>query len=447
MNILIADDEPDILEILSFTFESEADVVCTCVSSGNEAIKSLRSKEEFDLIVSDFNMPDGNGAALYEYLLENKIKIPFALCSSILMGSESVFSKGDIYLGQIEKPYIYDGVVSILESYDKIKDDYTTNLCTVDRNKSEYAHVGLNLLKTIDETPADLFLSLTEDKFLKVVNANDTITSEDITKYELKNILGLFINKTKVQPFIEELMGSVSKILEDRDIEDGEKVRSSINIILNTVKSLGFSSSVIKATEQSVKFAISTFEKKSDLMDFYKKLFKNPDSYLTKHSIALSYLCCGILKETKWDSPEVRNKLVMASFLHDSEFHNLLLDERRIDLTPIDKEKFDKHSYEAAQKIKVQSGIPSDVDVIINDHHERPDGSGFPKGLSAKSIKPIPSLFILCHEIVNIILDLQDHNQEFSHIKINEKNDRELFSNGSFSKLLEAYDKVRLFDE
>ncbi len=45
--------------------------------------------------------------------------------------------------------------------------------------------------------------------------------------------------------------------------------------------------------------------------------------------------------------------------------------------------------------------LPPDTDLIILQHHERPDGSGFPRGLTHTRIGTLASLFILAEDLVH----------------------------------------------
>ena len=49
--------------------------------------------------------------------------------------------------------------------------------------------------------------------------------------------------------------------------------------------------------------------------------------------------------------------------------------------------------------------MPPDVDSIIAQHHERPDGSGFPRGLTHLRIGPLATVFIVAHDIVTYLFD------------------------------------------
>lgn len=62
--ILICDDEPDIRDMLGTLLELEFDEVqIDYAANGAEAIKKL--KDHFQLIICDFNMPQGSGADVF----------------------------------------------------------------------------------------------------------------------------------------------------------------------------------------------------------------------------------------------------------------------------------------------------------------------------------------------------------------------------------------------
>jgi len=79
MNVLIIDDEPDILEILSEEFKHNGYAV-TSASSGDEAIGILKNIK-FDIVLSDYKMPNGNGMKVLEFINSLSDKPVFYFCS------------------------------------------------------------------------------------------------------------------------------------------------------------------------------------------------------------------------------------------------------------------------------------------------------------------------------------------------------------------------------
>ena len=79
--ILIVEDEIDLLDIFVGIVEDISDdYEVITASSGNKALSILKDVGSVDLIISDYNMDDGNGGILYNYSKENGDP-PFILIS------------------------------------------------------------------------------------------------------------------------------------------------------------------------------------------------------------------------------------------------------------------------------------------------------------------------------------------------------------------------------
>ena len=79
-NILIVDDEPDLLEVISFQLET---VGCHAfkAQNGRAALDMIKTRQEqgqyFDAIISDFSMPQMNGMALLKEIRKLESAVPF----------------------------------------------------------------------------------------------------------------------------------------------------------------------------------------------------------------------------------------------------------------------------------------------------------------------------------------------------------------------------------
>ena len=90
--ILLADDEPDILEIVSYNLKAEGYEV-TCAKNGNEAIE-LAKKEQPSMIILDIMMPGKNGIEVCKILrLQPQFKDTVIIFLSAL-GDENTEIKG-----------------------------------------------------------------------------------------------------------------------------------------------------------------------------------------------------------------------------------------------------------------------------------------------------------------------------------------------------------------
>jgi two-component system response regulator PilR (NtrC family) len=77
---LIVDDEPDIRELLAITL-ARMDIDCTAAANVSEA-KALLDETEFDICLTDINLPDGNGLDLVSYIQQNHAALPVAVITA-----------------------------------------------------------------------------------------------------------------------------------------------------------------------------------------------------------------------------------------------------------------------------------------------------------------------------------------------------------------------------
>lgn len=109
IKVLLVDDEIDILDVLHEELIDKVGLdpsMLIQATSGNSAIQILQTGKEFDLIISDYSMNDGNGIRILNYLVINNIKTKFIFYTStikfeITQTNENflgVFKKSDLGL-------------------------------------------------------------------------------------------------------------------------------------------------------------------------------------------------------------------------------------------------------------------------------------------------------------------------------------------------------------
>lgn len=440
MKVLIVDDDSDIRDIIEFTFSCEIEAEFMHAGSGNKAISEIESNDDLDLIICDYNMPDGNGGVVYKYLIENNKKLPFVFCSSDYAQDHDEFHDKKNLIGEITKPYIYDGVQKIIENYNNRDKDETP----LTKNESPYLYVGLDLLLRSKKLPCDLFVKLNNGKILKMLNAGDEFTSEEYEKYSKKGVDQLLIKKERGQDYIASICDDVMEILNNDQVAEEEKVFDTHSIIMTTVSQLGLSENVVRAASRSVDFALGFFNKNDDFKALEKHIFQSSGNYLTKHSVALAYIASMILKKSTWDSSETRNKIVLAGFLHDASIKITDFDEAHFN-EGNDLLTLKEHPTEVLELINKIKNIPPDLDRILLEHHERPDGSGYPRKLDGSQVHPLSSIFILAHDVVDTIFKMQLENKALTDDNLQSEIKDEDYQSGHFKKALAAFRETRLF--
>lgn len=115
IKILVVDDEPDMLELISILFK-KFNFSVEVANSGNEAWTYLKGENDFNLVLTDVRMPDGDGIELAKKIREkhpSKPSILFMSGFSDLL-NEEIFHIGAE--GKFTKPFDNNAVRSAIET-------------------------------------------------------------------------------------------------------------------------------------------------------------------------------------------------------------------------------------------------------------------------------------------------------------------------------------------
>jgi len=204
---------------------------------------------------------------------------------------------------------------------------------------------------------------------------------------------------------------------------------STHEVIREVVNKLGVTPEIQALTRKCVELAIKTLGKDPKLGDVFRAMLVRQQNYISSHSVVLAHLSCSLAHAVGWTSEPTFFKLAMASFFHDMSLssHDLAriqtLDELEMARDRFSRQEiaaYREHPQKAARLVAELAEVPSDVEAIVAQHHERPDGSGFPQQMVALRLHPLACVFIVAHDLANFLQErgaggtLSDFSTEMS---------------------------------
>jgi len=120
---------------------------------------------------------------------------------------------------------------------------------------------------------------------------------------------------------------------------------------------------------------------------------KSVDQYTAQHCINVSILSIMLAYAAGWDAAEVKDA-GMAGLLHDlgKTRLNQAIVNKPGRLTPKEFEHIKAHSMLGYKMLLKDDNISDAIRMAVRHHHERPDGTGYPDGLSEDEIPALASL-------------------------------------------------------
>jgi response regulator RpfG family c-di-GMP phosphodiesterase len=439
LNILIADDEEEIRDILSYVLKSSINCEIQIAVNGKEAVEHI-SKGNVDLILCDYNMPIKKGGEVYSYVLSTFPSIRYVMCSTDLPDEYEDFSDRSSFFGHIKKPNLINGTRAILERFKKeISYGEVKSLST-------YSPIGIRLLFGLSAIPSDIFVSLSENKYVKVFNAGDVFDETDLVKYTQNGIDTLYAFSASKDLILEKIHEKILSISKKTNTSNDTDVCLEVHsLLVSTLKGYGIQEAIVPIVETHLKEAFDLCKSNTSLQLLLDKLLSSQESYLGKHSLMLAAISVAIAEKMEGSSTGTAQKLVVASLFHDiflkEKHHNelIFLASKNTD------EDFLSHPQKAADLLNQMAEIPPDVGTIVLEHHEVGEENGFPVGVSIAKTNPLSQLFTFSHYVVDLILASQKNGtineaEFFKKIEvIAQKTDK-------YSKFLDAFRTLNLFN-
>ncbi|MBC7538546.1 MAG: response regulator [Bacteriovorax sp.] len=410
MKVLIVDDEINITEVIEFIIQEKwpTSVTTLKASSVVEAINLLKMNE-IHLCISDHNMPGECGDKIFNFIIDKKLETKFVLCSTLSpKDMPEVYPYQKIFFN-IQKPDIFLGIekLSTLVSNHEFSKNFKSS------SGIKYIPLTINLLGLLEKTPADIYIKLTDHKYVKCINKDVLLTDEDLKKYEDKSVANLYILNSGDHSFESILLPVISKIMFQNDISLSDKISITHSQLSELVKFAGVTPELAIAIKENIEQSVSLIAKIDLLNDFWKKLNlkgEYPSQLYTLHSM----LGLAILKKLEWSSEATMFKLSLASFLQDITLNSISLMKifdyneflkLKSTFSDIEIENYLSHPIRAKNLVSSFKEIPPDIDRILLEQHELPDGTGFPRKRNSNQIGPMSCLFILTGILARYILE------------------------------------------
>jgi DNA-binding NtrC family response regulator len=171
LNLLIVDDETEIREFLVTIIGSEFECQFTEANSGMDAVSKL-NKIPFDLIITDFNMPNGSGTVVYEALKKLNCGTKFILATNDEKRAHPEITD-DPKIGYLQKPFETPELIEIISQILEISKS--------DLSQKKYVNIPNQWVLDFEALPYDIYLKLGSNHQIRYRNAN-TLLSEDEKK-------------------------------------------------------------------------------------------------------------------------------------------------------------------------------------------------------------------------------------------------------------------------
>lgn len=435
--LFVCDDKEQWNELYNLFRTHLPKIELICAIKGSDAIEYISFEGPFAVVMIECSIQSDEPTELANQILDVAGERPI-----IFMGTKSFVDSRiaedlitDHELNNIiYRPFDPDQFNEILKKALNWAEDEEFEESIEELDREELLPMKIRNFYLFNKIPYEVFLELTQVKFIKIIAPNQKYTHSTIQKYSRRNIKCLYLKKNDYLKFLEDGIEKVNAALEKKPLKAKHALPNQIKgilIIHQYIRTVGISADIINLATKIIKVTSQIYD---DNQKNWPALFRSipfEQGDFAEQSLMTAYLNEAILDGLGWKSDISRSKLGLASILQDCMITNedlskirSLEDPNLQMFTEEEQEEYRSHSTKAAELSQHFQGYP-DVDFIIAQHHERPDATGFPMGLTSNKFSAHSALFILSSNFVmkyglgkrtprDIALILEDLNRDFS---------------------------------
>lgn len=324
-------------------------------------------------------------------------------------------------------------------------------------NDEEYCRIDVNFLSILDGINKNLYIRIGTDKYIKLFHEDDNTNVLDLKKYKEKGISYLYLKRDTADWVIAQIQNQIDIFLSSnnfrfvlRGANESPEKRFEQKI-LRIADEVHIDKEFKETIDKAVERIRGVIEKDPKMDNYLRHLKDKPENNaFFNHKINLmSLMSCNMAKQLDWISKTTMDKLVYAAVLCDITLavRPELLKINGIDeferaksgLTEEEQKLYLSHPKDAASLIKKYfTTAPPDTDALAYQHHEHPDGTGFPSALRAEKISPLSALFIVSNDFAYYYLLDDDPSVDDFILKCQHRYDYV-----NFRKVIKALEMVR----
>lgn len=271
-----------------------------------------------------------------------------------------------------------------------------------------FYHMPINVaIKYADKITSGFSVPLSETKRVRIHPEDDDIKSK-MEGYKEKGLESILLAEDDYYEFVKKIKhGLIGFFLNGQDEIKELNLEQMLGLVKRVTLYIGLNPDIVELSEEIVRGVfqkIRTVSVIAEPLREYQK--KNQNEFLK--SLMVCYTSVGLIDSINWTSPGIKEKIAHVCLFSDitltpEDYTQMLLVEK-------DSSKYSKnllnHPIDAANLVsRTRNAVSNEAIIAIRQHHELPDGSGYPKQIKGLTINNLSAVQIVARRFINSLID------------------------------------------
>jgi HD-GYP domain-containing protein (c-di-GMP phosphodiesterase class II) len=265
---------------------------------------------------------------------------------------------------------------------------------------------------------SDVFVRLPSDRMVKIARKGESLEMERVNRLGAKDVQTLYVLKSDFAEVVNELIRGATAHGQTQITADA-KLSRFFNVaqsVYTELLKLPLSDDSFSRTLQVTSEISNHIQQKPDFGKLLRSVVTLGDDF-SRHSLGTVVVANMLMVPLDWTSKILVEPVTMGAFFHDVGMKVIPVELQRKDRIEMSKDEtqvWETHVGAGVQLLSSMNFISPEVLRIVQEHHETPNGTGFPTRMRGERMFPMAKVVSFANVLAHDIFDPASDGQPFS---------------------------------
>jgi putative nucleotidyltransferase with HDIG domain len=253
--------------------------------------------------------------------------------------------------------------------------------------------------------PVPVYMKMGPNSYLVIGKKGDKAAFSNLHAYNKPNV-NVYVQKNDQPMLIAYVTQLTGKIVSQKAVPESTKIKFLSSLATDAMDSLAKSNFTSIAKIQKVAQLVQQLSQNVSAFDELLTILTSLYPAESKHAMTTCLVSLMIGEEMHMNQPVIQEKLILGALLHDVGMKYVprsILEKPRHQWTPEELTAYEQHPLKGADMLREIKEIPQDVLLIIAEHHENAQATGFPKKMRDVKISPLARIVSVANCFANLL--------------------------------------------
>lgn len=240
------------------------------------------------------------------------------------------------------------------------------------------------------QLPVSIFFRIHSSNYLTIGRKGERATFSEFASYNDPNFL-IFVRQADRAMLIDYVTELSGKLISRKNLPMSVKTKLLASTVEDCIDTLGDKGFTSVANLQKVSLLLMELNESTGSFEGVLQMLAELPVTDSRHPMAVCMISLILAEELQMNHRAALEKLALGALIHDVGLKFVpkeITDKPRHLWTPDELSVYEQHPLRGVEMLRDMKDISNDVLLIVAEHHETSQGTGFPKKLRDVKISP-----------------------------------------------------------